>query len=167
MSKLLSFKTKLILLIAAIIIIGAVMCFGIAGGNETQVTISYAEDLPGQQDTSNQPDDISFNSAEATTKGGKQSFNNLMQNVVGNEHDFDNLTFIKNSNYFYLNPAHGNNVQEPVVEQGVCTTVAVDLLMGYHNYFSDRRLIPETDGNGTRFLAENYGNLEYHPFNVI
>lgn len=167
MSKLLSFKAKLMLLIAAIIIIVATMCFGMFRENEMHVNISYAEDLPEQQDTFNQPDNVSFNSAEATTKGDKQSFNNLMQNVVGNEHDFDNLTFINNSNYFYLNPAHGNNVQDPVVEQGVCTTVAVDLLMGYHNYFSDRRLIPETDGNGTRFLAENYGDLTYHPYDYF
>ena len=167
MSKLLSFKTKLILLIAAIIIIGAVMCFGIAGGNEMQVTISYAEDLPEQQDAFNKPDDMSFNNAEATTKGKKQSFQALMHQVDGKEETFDNLTLINNENYFYLNPAHGDNVEDPAVKLGACTTVAVDLLMGYHNYFSDRRLIPETDGNGTRFLAENYGDLTYHPYDYF
>lgn len=84
-----------------------------------------------------------------------------------NINDFSEIHLIKDHNYFYLNPAHGDNVEDPAVKLGVCTTVAVDLLMGYHNYFSDRRLIPETDGNGTRFLAENYGDLTYHPYDYF
>lgn len=35
--------------------------------------------------------------------------------------------------------------------------------MGYHNYYSDRRIIPEIAANGTRFLDSDYGNLEFHP----
>ena len=36
------------------------------------------------------------------------------------------------------------------------------MLMGYHNYYSDRRIIPTT-GSGRTFLNSDYGNLDFNP----
>lgn len=36
------------------------------------------------------------------------------------------------------------------------------MLMGYHNYYSDRRIIP-TSGNERIFLNEHYGILDFDP----
>lgn len=71
-----------------------------------------------------------------------------------------NLNLIENYNYFLLNPKHSNHLPGSVL--GTCTTVAAQLLVGYHNYYSDRRIIPETSGN-ISFLAEDYGNINYNP----
>lgn len=82
-----------------------------------------------------------------------------------NNFSIDNFTdtqFIKNSAYFLKNPKHAANKKSDNVG-GTCTTVAMQLLMGYHNYYSDRRIIPEIGVNGKRFLCENYGNLDYSP----
>ncbi|MCI8413459.1 MAG: leucine-rich repeat domain-containing protein [Clostridia bacterium] len=76
--------------------------------------------------------------------------------------NFTNVQFIENRNYFYLNPKHRDNdsSDNPL---GMCTTVAMQMLLGYHNYYSDRRLIPATTADGTRFLSDDYGNLAQHP----
>ena len=76
--------------------------------------------------------------------------------------EFDDVYCIENANYFLNNPKHAENSEEdnPL---GTCTTVAMQMLLGYHNYYSDRRLIPEFNNNNERFLSENYGNLLDHP----
>lgn len=78
------------------------------------------------------------------------------------ENLFTGLHYIENANYFITNPLHGKN-DGTDNSQGTCTTVAVQMLMGYHNYYTDRRLIPATDENGEPFLTSDYGNLEQHP----
>lgn len=77
--------------------------------------------------------------------------------------DLTNVQYIPNNNYFLINPRHhDNDVNTNLNIAGVCTTVPLQMLMGYHNYYSDRRLIPTT-GNGRTFLNANYGNLAGHP----
>ena len=39
-------------------------------------------------------------------------------------------------------------------------------MLGYHNYYSDRRLIPEISSDGERYLSENYGDLNLDPLFV-
>lgn len=78
------------------------------------------------------------------------------------ENLFTGLHYIENANYFITNPLHGKNDGTDNSE-GTCTTVAVQMLMGYHNYYTDRRLIPATDENGEPFLTADYGNLAQHP----
>lgn len=68
---------------------------------------------------------------------------------------------IENKNYFLQNPLHGVN-DGTHNKEGTCTTVAMQMLMGYHNYYSDRRLIPEVFGN-TRFLHQDYSDFYYDP----
>ena len=79
-----------------------------------------------------------------------------------NSTDFANIHYIDNAHYFIVNPLHNENVGNDN-ENGACTTVAMQLLMGYHNYYSDRRLIPVFNEDGDRYLSENYGNLAEHP----
>lgn len=75
--------------------------------------------------------------------------------------DLTNVKYIQNSNYFLMNPRHHVNDGSDN-SAGTCTTVAMQMLMGYHNYYSDRRIIPNS-GNGRIFLNEDYGNLDFHP----
>ena len=55
---------------------------------------------------------------------------------------FENIVYISNANYFLLNPQHKKNDGSDN-ENGTCTTVAIQMLLGYHNYYSDRRIIPK------------------------
>ena len=76
--------------------------------------------------------------------------------------ELTDIKYIPNADYFKANPQHKNSKQTGY-ENGACTTIAMQMLLGYHNYYSDRRLIPEVNENGVRFLAENYGDLREHP----
>lgn len=79
--------------------------------------------------------------------------------IIGDQNitDFSNIKYIPNGQYFLNNPLHADNngSDNPF---GTCTTVAFQMLIGYHNYYSDRRLVPSS------FLDANYGDLESHPF---
>lgn len=50
--------------------------------------------------------------------------------------NFENIKYIENANYFKVNPYHAANDGSDN-EAGTCTTVAMQMLMGYHNYYSD------------------------------
>lgn len=55
-------------------------------------------------------------------------------------------TLIPNYRYFVINPTHGRNVDGEVYgngNSGTCGAVAAQLLLGYHNYYSDRRIIED------------------------
>ena len=87
--------------------------------------------------------------------------NERNQFITATIDEFTGVKYIPNANYFLINPRHSeNNTSDNAA--GTCTTVAMQMLMGYHNYYSDRRIIPAT-GNGRTFLAEEYGNIEGHP----
>lgn len=77
--------------------------------------------------------------------------------TVGLESDLTDVKFISNANYFLLNPKHHDNYGTDN-KWGTCTTVAMQLLLGYHNYYSDRRIIPSS------FLSADYGKVEFDPF---
>lgn len=65
--------------------------------------------------------------------------------------------YIANANYFLINPKQRKN--DGVDNSGgTCTTVAMQMLLGYHNYYSDRRIIPST------YLDPDYGNINSDPF---
>ena len=72
--------------------------------------------------------------------------------------DLSNVHYIPNANYFLINPWHHDNTTNTGLNAaGVCASVSLQMLMGYHNYYSDRRIIP------TSFLDSTYGNLGGHP----
>lgn len=69
--------------------------------------------------------------------------------------DFTDVKFIPNAYYFVSNPMHAKNKQE-YNSNGTCTTIAVQMLIGYHNYYSDRRILPVAAEN-YKFLDTIYG----------
>ena len=74
----------------------------------------------------------------------------------------ENINYIYNSIYFKCYPYRATHKEEnnPI---GTCTTIAMQILLGYHNYYSDRRLIPEFDSEGNAFLEDDFGDIEYNP----
>ncbi|WP_285819602.1 hypothetical protein [Bacteroides acidifaciens] len=52
-------------------------------------------------------------------------------------------TYIPNYRYFAIGPRHGNN------SNGTCGAVAAQLMLSYHNYYSDRRIIANEYLNGS------------------
>lgn len=76
--------------------------------------------------------------------------------------DFTNIKYIKNADYYKANPLHAEQ-QDGYNLAGTCTTVAFQLFLGYHNYYTDRRLIPILSDKNKRFLSEDYGNILENP----
>lgn len=77
-----------------------------------------------------------------------------------------NAKFIDNHNYFEMNPLHARNSTSDN-KMGTCTTVAMQLLLGYHNYYSDRRLLPRYSNiSHSALISSNFGDLNYHPDNM-
>lgn len=107
----------------------------------------------------NDEDDNNKNIGELNLGEYKLSEGQQVNSEVGN---ISNLYYIENANYFLANPQHRDNVKSDY-KYGTCTTIAHQILLGYHNYYSDRRLIPEFGNNGKRFLSEDYGDLSQHP----
>lgn len=61
-------------------------------------------------------------------------------------------TYIENYQYFLHNPKHGTN------ETGTCGAISAQLLLSYHNYYSDRRIIKN------KYLNGDYSNeKQYNP----
>lgn len=69
-------------------------------------------------------------------------------------------TFIPNYRYFLLDPDHGNNTT------GTCGAVAAQLLLSYHNYYSDRRIIANNYLNGGTSNPEANPNLCNDPMRM-
>ena len=76
--------------------------------------------------------------------------------------DFSNIHFISNANYFIINPQHCKNTSTENIA-GTCTTVAAQMLLGYHNYYSDRRIIPTAVGTTVFLNSSVYGDTAQHP----
>ncbi len=73
-----------------------------------------------------------------------------------------NVKYITDADYFLIGPHHGEN------SSGTCSAVAAQLLLSYHNYYSDRRLIdnkylfdgednPNTCTNPLKMTSETLG----------
>ena len=96
--------------------------------------------------------------AKAIPNPGEQNIYNMDLTKGG----YTDIKYIPNANYFRANPKHYDNdgKDNPI---GTCTTVAMQMLMGYHNYYSDRRLIPQKSVNGNDFLGIDYGKFAFCP----
>ncbi len=92
----------------------------------------------------------------------KQKNNDIINLETTSITEFTNVKYIENKNYFLHNPKHAQNntTDNPL---GTCTTVAVQMMIGYHNYFTDRRLLPKIK-DGEQFLDDDFGNLNFHPY---
>lgn len=64
-------------------------------------------------------------------------------------------TYIPNAQYFLSSPMHGYN------SVGTCTSVAVQLILSYHNFYSDRRIIEEQ-----YLFSENNPNTTIDPMEM-
>lgn len=101
--------------------------------------------------------------SEVQTRGMNETTVNLgLNRAVSGQNDFSNVYYIENADYFLANPKHAKNSTSDN-PAGTCTTVAMQMLIGYHNYYTDRRLLPAVAEDGTQFLAGNYGDLNEHP----
>ncbi len=76
--------------------------------------------------------------------------------------ELTNVKYIENADYFIANPQHAEQKHD-YNSQGTCTTVAFQMMLGYHNYYSDRRIIPKFGENNRRFLSDNYGDIYENP----
>lgn len=93
---------------------------------------------------------------------GQKSVNENVGNVpsVGDYPLINNLpisdgTYIVNYMYFLTDPTHGTN------SSGTCGAVAAQLLLSYHNYYSDRRIIDNIYLNGSSAAAERHLNPNF------
>ena len=92
-------------------------------------------------------------------KNNSNSSSNRIDNSVTGFDD-STATYISNYEYFLDHPYYGYN------EHGTCTSVATQLILGYHNYYNDRRIIsPEylfggwnSNGDGNYFNKLNYSD---------
>lgn len=87
-----------------------------------------------------------------------EKYENLL--TVGKESNLTNAHYINNAKYFLNNPKHKANdgTDNPI---GTCTTVAMEMMLGYHNYYTDRRLITNVEGH--EFLSNAFGQFKYNP----
>ena len=137
------YKLPIFILLFAIFILSIIACcsaINVKAENETSITIADTS-LYGDKNGGN----------PFIIKNGYVERN-------GEKQEVKNISLIKHGEYFKANPAHSDNKTSQNTA-GTCTTVAMDLLLGFHNYYSDRRLIPE----GYGFLYDNYGSVEYNP----
>ena len=72
----------------------------------------------------------------------------------------DEGTYIPNYQYFLARPKHGCNTT------GTCAAISVQLLLSYHNYYSDRRIIDNIHLNGDDTNPEDNPNLCADPTTV-
>ncbi len=101
------------------------------------------------------------NSEISVMSGDKNDYEPVQISAVPSS-DVKDIKYIDNADYFKVNPKHAENSTTDN-SAGTCTTVAVQLLIGYHNYYTDRRIIPEFNESGERLLAEDYGDIMEHP----
>lgn len=64
-------------------------------------------------------------------------------------------TYIPNFWYFLSDPQHGTN------SSGTCGAVAAQLLLSYHNFYSDRRIIANENLNGSSSSTERHLHPNY------
>ena len=117
-------------------------------------------------DIPEQDNDLELNEKDVSLRNGNSS-NPIAYGAIDLNisipSGLSNISYIPNENYFKNNPRHFPNDSSAPNIGGVCTTVALQLLMGYHNYYSDRRLIPEMVGNKNFLDASCYGDNSSDP----
>ena len=135
-------KHIIILVLFAVFILSIIACCNINVKAENETNIELADTTLYGDKNGGDPFII---------KNGYITRNGESQKVT-------NISLIKYGEYFKANPLHSEN-KDDQNSAGTCTTVAMELLFGFHNYYSDRRLIPiEYD-----FLIDNYGTVNSNP----
>ena len=140
------------------IIIGCLLCCfamlplmcSITDGNIASAlsVTQYGDDLTIEND-------INWSLADYDTYIRLSSLSNEIDSHLDEVHFIDNYRYFANSPKRRINNGDDNPI-------GTCTTVAMQLVLGFHNYYTDGRLIPRQVGD-TIFLSENYGKPQYNP----
>ena len=138
------------------------LCIGLSGLIHASAEETAYEQAQGYENKL-QLDNADISALETTNSSKSSIYKNLGGTRLseGNQ-GVTQIHYIENANYFLANPLHHKNDTDDNKE-GTCTTVALQMLVGYHNYYSDRRLLPEFNANGVRLLEANYGSLNEHP----
>jgi uncharacterized repeat protein (TIGR02543 family) len=76
--------------------------------------------------------------------------------------DLTNQYLIPNANYFLISPSQHDNGPNSISIAGECSSVALQMLMGYYNYYEDRRIIP-SKCSGKTYLDSTYGEYSMNP----
>lgn len=146
-----------------------ILCFSI--GMSSMLIVSAEEPAPEQTqvyDYEQQEETVDYSNLEPKDSSNKNVYVNLgSYRLSEGDKGLSQLHYIENANYFFANPKHRENDDDSGDHVfGTCTTVAHQMLLGYHNYYSDRRLIPEIGPDGKRYLETNYGDLSLDPMFV-
>lgn len=140
------------------------LCIGLSGLIHASAEETAYEQAQGYENKL-QLDNADISALETTNSSNDSIYKNLGGTRLseGNQ-GVTQIHYIENANYFLANPKHRENYSNTGDHPfGTCTTVAHQLLLGYHNYYSDRRLIPEVNSDGERYLFEDYGDLNLDP----
>lgn len=136
------------IMVGILVICLIVFIFSIIPADATFV--AYAQDAV----IDNQIDNLNI----AVTNTSSNEENNLGTQPNLNE----NVHYISNYKYFLQNPLHHVNDGADNIG-GTCTTVAVQMLIGYHAYYSDKRIVPSKSTSGVQLLSDNFGKAETNP----
>lgn len=143
-----------------VVLCGIVLCFVVLFAmSDMSLQTAFAYEDASLNFEENSLDTEALNIETYSTKG----FEGYDLNKDENKYKLSNAKYIENSNYFRLNPKHAKGLASDN-KIGTCTTIAMQMLLGYHNYFSDRRLIPKFKEDGTKFLENAFGNISEHPY---
>lgn len=157
-------KTKFLLICICIALFALCMFIGMS----SMLSASAEEAVPEQSfahENEEQLENVNDSSIETKSSSNKSEYVNLGDSRLSEgDKGLSQLYYIENANYFLANPKHRENYKDSGDHPfGTCTTVAHQILLGYHNYYSDRRLIPEMSSEGERYLAPNFGDLNLDP----
>lgn len=160
-------KRNVKICVISVIIIMFVLCFAMG---TVCITDVFAEEITVEQ-TQIIEEEAQMKEVNTVTSETKDSSDKSSEyvNLGGarlseGDQGLSQIYYIDNANYFLSNPKHRENYSTSGDHPfGTCTTVAHQILLGYHNYYSDRRLIPEFNSDGERYLSENYGDLNLDP----
>lgn len=157
-------KTKVLLICIGVALF--VLCMFISMSSMLSASAEEAEPEQSQVcENEEQLENVNASSMVTKSSSNKSEYVNLGSSRLSEGNmGLSQLHYIENANYFLANPLHReNSAQTSDHAFGTCTTVAHQMLLGYHNYYSDRRLIPEISSDGKRYLETNYGDLNSDP----
>ena len=158
--KKLTFKTKLAILTILLLLITVASSMAMLNMSAVRVSSAYNEYAQIEQHL--------YNSTEIVPL----SDSGHIRPIVVPPYPYlflEDAVYINNAEFFVRNPNHKINNSDKdsphfVHPFGICTSVAAQLVLSFHNYFTDRRMIPIVcRQTNTRFLHENYGDLGYWP----
>lgn len=103
---------------------------------------------------------INFSNSVDRNNKPKEDEDNLIYPTLGMG------TLIPNYRYFSANPTHGKNNKGETYgngNSGTCGSVAAQILLGYNNYYNDRRIINDRYLNGYDDITNTVADPENNP----